>query len=390
LFGPFELIKMSKRASVLVAMITAIAVFPGPPARARAQLPPDEMITKTIPEPAPNWVFVLDAEFPNTTIARLDIIDGDARKMIGQLSGGYLANFEISPDHREMYMIDTYYSRGWRGTRTDVVSIFDARSLNFEAEVEIPPKRIMIVPKRDTAAVTPDGRFMLIANMTPATSVSVVDLKARKFVGEIDTPGCVQVLAPGNRQFSSMCADGSILTVQLDDAGAAKDKKQGKPFFDPNKDPVFDQPAVVGVKAYFDSYHGEIHVLDLSGAEAASQPEWSVYAGEKEKSWRPGGWQTISFNEKAGLIFVLMHEGGEWTHKQFGTEVWVFDAAKKTRVGRIKLKIPAYSIYTSQGDRPILYALSLLQSQMEEYAVPDGKYLGIVSQLGTPFLVQGP
>lgn len=380
---------MYKRSNILLLLILAIATsFVAP--SARAQLPPDEMTSKTLPEPGPNWVFVLDAGFPSTSTARLDIIDGDARKMLGQLSGGYLANFEISPDHRELYMIDTYYSRGWRGVRTDVVSIFDPKSLNFEAEVEIPPKRILIVPKRDTARITPDGRFMLVANMTPATSVSVVDLKARKFAGEIETPGCVQVLAPGNRQFSSMCADGSILTVQLDDAGAAKDKKQGKPFFDPNKDPVFDQPAVVGSKVYFDSYHGAIHVLDLSGAEAIAKPEWSVYSDGQDKAWRPGGWQTIAYHEKRGLLFVLMHQGGEWTHKQFGTEVWVFDAAKQTRVGRIKLKTPAYSIYVTQNDTPILCALSLLKSQMDEYAVPDGKYLGVVNQLGTPFLVQGP
>jgi methylamine dehydrogenase heavy chain len=397
---------MSRRSGTLLFLLVAIATLAA--AAARAQIPPDEMTSKTLPAPAPNWVFVLDAGFPSTNIAKIDVIDGNTRKMLGQLTGGYLANFEISPDHREMYTIDTYYSRGWRGTRTDVVSIFDAKALTFEAEVEIPPKRILIVPKRDTARVTPDGRFMLIANMTPATSVSVVDLKARKFAGEIDTPGCVQVIAPGNRQFSSMCADGSILTVQLDDAGAAKGKQQGKPFFDPNTDPVFDQPAVVGSKAYFDSYHGAIHVLDLSGADAMPRAGWSVYAPgtvvtpgffthsapldipAKEKEWRPGGWQTIAYNEKRDLLFVLMHQGGEWTHKQFGTEVWLFDAAKQARVRRIKLKTPAYSIYVSNSDNPILYALSLLKSQLDEYAVPDGKHLGSIDQLGTPFLVQGP
>ncbi len=377
---------MNKSSSIVLALLLTLSTFVAP---ARAQLPPDEMTTKTLPDPEPHWVFVLDAGFPNTTAAKLDIIDGNTRKMLGQLSGGYLSNFEISPDHREMYMIDTYYSRAWRGTRTDVVTIFDAKSLNYQAEIEIPPKRIMIVPKRDTTAVTPDGRFLLVANMTPATSVSVVDLKARKFVGEIDTPGCVQVLAPSNRQFSSMCADGSIMIVTLDDNGVLKEKKQGKPYFDPNKDPVFDQPAVVGTKAYFDSYHGGIHVLDLSGAEAVAEPEWSVL-GEGDSGWRPGGWQTIAANEKKGLIFVLMHQGGEWTHKQSGTEVWVFDAAKKTRVSRIALKTPAYSIYASQDDDPIVYALALKEQQLEEYAASDGKFLGVVNQLGTPFLAYGP
>jgi hypothetical protein len=44
----------------------------------------------------------------------------------------------------------------------------------------------------------------------------------------------------------------------------------------------------------------------------------------------------------------------------------------------------------SQGDDPIIYALALKESQMEEYAASDGKYLGVVNQLGTPFLVSGP
>lgn len=378
-----------KRTPFLLFALTLASLLLG--TSARAQLPPDEMTSKTLPAVAENWAFVLDAGFPATSIAKLDIVDGSTRKMLGQLSGGYLSNFVLAPDHREIYMVDTYYSRGWRGTRTDVVSIFDAKTLNFVAEVEVPPKRILIVPKRDSATITADGRFLLVANMTPATSVSVVDLKDRKFVGEIDTPGCVQALAAGNRQFSSMCADGSILTVALDDSGKAKDRKQGKPFFDPGKDPVFDQPAVAGARAYFDTYHGAIHVVDMSGADATFEPEWRLLGDDdKAQNWRPGGWQTIAVNEKNHLAFVLMHQGGEWTHKDLGVEVWVFDTEKKSRQSRIKLKTPAYSINVSQGDKPLLYCLSLLKQQMEEYAVGDGKLLGVTKELGTPFLVYTP
>ena len=132
------------------------------------------------------------------------------------------------------------------------------------------------MPKRNTTSITPDGNFLLVANMTPATSVSVVDLKARKFVGEIETPGCAQVTATANRQFFSMCADGSMLTVQFDDVRQGDAKKQSKPLFDPNKDPMFDQPAVVGDKVYFTSYHGSVLPVDFSGAEAAAQPSWSM------------------------------------------------------------------------------------------------------------------
>jgi methylamine dehydrogenase heavy chain len=73
-----------------------------------------------------------------------------------------------------------------------------------------------------------------------------------------------------------------------------------------------------------------------------------------------------------------------------GNEVWVLDTEKKTRVSRIKLKTPAYSINVSQGDSPTLYCLSLIKSQVEEYAANDGKYLGMVGELGTPFLIYTP
>jgi methylamine dehydrogenase heavy chain len=358
---------------------------------ASAQLPADQMTTLTLPEPKPNWVFIMDIQFPVNMLQKIWIIDGDARKLLGTVYGGYEGNFEISPDHREMYMIDTYYSRGWRGDRTDVVSIFDAKTTNLIAEVKIPSKRLLIIPKRNSTSITPDGRFLLVANMTPATSVSIVDLKARTFLGEIETPGCAQVTATANRQFFSMCADGSMLSVQFDDAGKQTAKKQSKPLFDPSTDPMFDQPAIAGNKAYFISYHGKVLPVDFSGAEAAAQPDWTMIdAADPDKSWRPGGWQTVTYQPKSGLLYALMHQGGEWTHKQFGTEVWVFNAQTHKRVQRIKLKTPGYSIMVSNGDKPLLFDMSLLPAKLETYSAPDGKYLGEYDDIGTPFLLYGP
>jgi methylamine dehydrogenase heavy chain len=381
---------MMKRTRVPAMLAIAILLL-GSAMPARAQLPADQMTTLTLPDPKPNWVFIMDLQFPVNMQQKIWIIDGDSRKLLGTVYGGYEANFEISPDHREMYMIDTYYSRGWRGDRTDVVSIFDAHTTNLIGEVVIPPKRLLIVPKRNTTSVTPDGHFLLVANMTPATSVSVVDLKARKFLGEIETPGCAQVTATANRQFFSMCADGSMLTVQFDDSGKETAQKQSKPLFDPNADPMFDQPAIVGDKAYFTSYHGNVLPVDFSGPEAAAQPSWSMLdAADTAQKWRPGGWQTASYQAKSGLLYALMHQGGEWTHKQFGTEVWVFNAQTHARVQRIKLKTAGYSIMVSNAEKPILFDMCLLPSRLETYSAPDGKYLGKYEDIGSPFLLYGP
>ncbi len=380
---------MMKRTNI-AALASAILLL-ALSSSARAQLAADQMTTLTLPDPKPNWVYILDTQFPANMLQKIWIMDGETRKILGTIFGGYQGNFEISPDHREMYMIDTYYSRGWRGDRTDVVTIFDAHTANVIGEVLIPPKRLLIVPKRNSTSLTPDGAFLLVANMTPATSVTVVDLKARKFVKEIETPGCAQVTASANRQFFSMCADGSMLTVQFDDSGKETARKQSKPLFDPNTDPMFDQPAVVGDKVYFTSYHGMVLPVDFSGPEAVAQPSWSMLeAADTAQKWRPGGWQTVSFNAKSGLLYSLMHQGGEWTHKQFGTEVWVFNAQTHKRVKRIKLKTPGYSIMVSNAEKPILFDMSLLPSKLETYAAPDGKLLGTYDDIGSPFLLYGP
>jgi len=378
---------MVKQTGILAFILYVVAAS----GTAHAQLTADQMISYKLGTPQPHWAYILDSVFIAPTVSKVHIVDLDSEKLLGEVDGGLYSNFEYSPDGREFYSIDTFYSRAWHGTRFDAVTIFDAGTLLYKSEIPIPPKRIMIVPKINSTGITPDGRFLMVFNLTPATSVSVVDLKKRKFAGEIETGGCVQVLIAGNRKFASMCPDGSLLSVELDEAGKVQSRKQSKPFFDPNQDPVFDQPVMIGAKAYFDSYHGQLYPVDLSGDTAQSEGAWPLTTDDDKKaSWRPGGWLSIAASEKGDSLYVLMHQGGEWTHKQPGKEVWVYDTARKTRVGRIALKTEGYSIRVSRGSNPILESIALVQSQLETYTVPEGKYLGVYKDIGTSFLVTGP
>jgi len=378
---------MVKRRAVLAFILCVIAAG----GTALAQLPADQMTSYKLGAPQPHWAYILDSVFVSPTVSKVHIVDLDSGKQLGEIDGGTYSNFEYSPTRPEFYTIDTFYSRAWHGTRLDAVTIFDAGTLAYEGEIRIPPKRIQIVPKINSTGITPDGRFLMVFNLTPSTSVSVVDLKAHKFVGEIETGGCVQVLIAGNRKFASMCPDGSLLTVLLDDSGKMESRKQSNPFFEPTKDPVFDQPVMVGTTAYFPSYHGQLYAVDLSGDTAKGQAPWPLTTDEDKKdNWRPGGWLSIAADEKGDSLYVLMHQGGEWTHKQPGKEVWVFDTASKKRTGRIPLKTEGYSIRVSRGANPILESIALVQSQIETYSVPGGKYLGVYKDIGTSFLVTGP
>jgi hypothetical protein len=60
-------------------------------------------------------------------------------------------------------------------------------------------------------------------------------------------------------------------------------------------------------------------------------------------------------HKTSGRLFVLMHPGTHWTHKEDGTEVWVFDTAARSRIARFALQQPSSSIAVTQDDEPLLF-----------------------------------
>jgi methylamine dehydrogenase heavy chain len=359
-------------------------------ASALAQIPPEKSSVRVLPLPGPHWVYLLDP-ISNFMISRLTLVDGNNLAFMGMLSGGYVSTFNISPDRKYLYMTDTYYSRGSRGVRTDVVSIFESTTLKPIGEVVLPPKRLLSNSKPYSTGVTPDGRFLLVSNLTPATSVTVVDLQARKVIGEIETPGCNQVLISGNRKFTDMCADGSLLTITFGDDGKATAKNRAKPFFDVDKDPVFDQPVRIGDTFYFVSYHGLVYPVDLSGDTAKPGEPWSLLdSSDKAAHWLPGGWELEGINPFNKQLYVLMHQGGEWTHEQAGTQVWVYNVDARKGVGQVVLPHVADSIYVSQDKRPLLFAASHDEGTLQVFDATSYNYRGILDHLGSPWLIYGP
>ncbi len=368
-----------------------------------AQTPPPEGVrVRELGPMQPHWVFLISpGGLDSEQATKVEVVDGDSLQLLGMLTGGMLGTAALSPDHKSIFMAETFYSRGSRGDRTDVVTIYDARRLAPAREVAIPPKRQLHIPPDVSAlAVTPDGRFLLVANLTPATSMTVVDLKNSKALGEIETSGCTGALLSGPRRFQSLCGDGAMLTVDFNDSGKATgSKRMAKPFFDPEKDPVFSVPAVLGKTAYFVSYHGTIHPVEWSAEPAVAGEPWSVVTGqERKEGWRPGGYQPISSYAAGKLIYVLMHKGGEWTHKQAGIEVWVFNAASKQRMDKIVLPRPGAEVYVTQDRDPRMFVVSLPElggmpsaPMLQSFSTASGRYLGASEQLpGFPMEIFGP
>ncbi len=387
---------MAKRLGLLIiAILAAIltGMMPQGGSGALAQMPPNEQVTVLqLPDVSPHWVAATAPLAGSIMITPIVLINGDTRQVIGNLTGGLAAMFAASPDHKFFYTADTFYSRAVRGDRTDVVTIYDAHKLEPVGEIQVPTKRQLAISDPTSMQPTTDGRFLLMLNLTPATSVTAVDLQNRKVAGEIQTPGCSEVLMLGAREFASVCADGSMLTTEFDDnAKATSQKRTAKPFFDVEKDPVFQLPAMIDKKAYFVSYHGVVYPMDLSATPAEPGDTWSMLSdAEKKDGWRPGGWEPVSGYAPGHLMFVLMHQGGEWTHQMAGPEVWVYDVNEHKRVAKIPMPLKANAIHVTQDDNPLLFALVTQSSQLQIFSALKGRYMGTINEITqNPYVLFG-
>jgi methylamine dehydrogenase heavy chain len=372
---------------------SAFAQVPGSPTvQFPYTQPPTEGVgVRKMPAPNPHWVLIDAPLYGNFVVSQVYVVDGDSRKIVGMLTAGMISTAAISPDHSRIFVGDTFFSRGTRGSRTDVITVYDAKSLDPVSEIAIAPMRQLASPDNLQLAATSDGRLLLVANMTPATSVAVIDLAASKVLGEIAIAGCAEFQLTGKRQFTSVCGDGSILMVDFDDNGKAVSEKRSSVFFNAEKDPIFASPAIIKSENYYVTYHGVVHPVDMSIDPPSPGPTWSLTTDqERAAGWRPGGSQPIWGHSAGGLMYALMHQGGEWTHKQPGPEVWVFNVKEGKRIERLSLPEPASAIFVSPDTNPLIFAgtsTDILQWgappwSLEILSAQNGRYLGKIDQMG--------
>lgn len=320
-------------------------------------------------QPESSDLAVLPAAGPHRLLVGGDFRDGDVRVVdgdTGKLQGTFYsrsgANLVIDPRGKYYYVAETSFAHGNRGTRSDYISIYDDQ-LKLAGEIVI-PGRLISVPKSPTFDVSADGKLGYVFNMQPASSVSVVDLDARKLAATVETPGCGMVYPWGESSFAMLCADGTLATVQRRNGKFAV--ARSAPFFDAERDPVFEESLVdrqTG-RALFISFTGRVYPVQLgdkpefaaawSLSEAAGLPAASTTA--ELLAWRPGGSRLAAWHKASNRLYVVMHAGTHWTHKQDGNQVWVFDISTHKRVGRYILGGDVASIAVSQDEKPLLYA----------------------------------
>jgi methylamine dehydrogenase heavy chain len=93
-------------------------------------------------------------------------------------------------------------------------------------------------------------------------------------------------------------------------------------------------------------------------------------------------------------LYVPMHEGGEGTHKDGGTEIWVFDMATHKRLARWPVHgsglANVVAIQVSQDPAPILFAATAA-ADVAIFDALTGHVKHIEKHLGqTPWMMLNP
>lgn len=324
-------------------------------------MPENYSVESLVFPPSPHTLYIVDAEFDNIVASRITVVDPDKQEYLGMISTGFMAPAALSYDKKTLYTADIFYSRGSRGKRLDVLTAHDTSTLSPKWEVEIPPKRMSSVIEPNQLSITEDDQFALVTNFTPATSVTVVDLKNQKFVEEVAIPGCTLNYPAGKQRFVSICGDGNLLVVNLNAQGK-ETKRKSIPFFKvQEKDFVFERAAENNGTYYFTTFKGNLYSVDMKQKEIQVNGPWELLSeDEKKQNWRPGGWQLITVNPGSNQLFILMHpDAYNGSHKDPSDTIWIYDLKTKKKIATLKSKVPLWSIHASVDKEGLLFGLNI-------------------------------
>lgn len=322
---------------------------------------PEKANTATLPDNnGREWFWAYGTRAPSQNDGQAYLYDERGRQL-GQLSTGFWFNSLFNAKKRnEIVTVETYFSRGVRGERTDLVSLYDTNNLSFKKEVVIPPKRMNGVKNNGLLTLTDDERFALVVNYTPAQSVSIVDLDLGVFVEEVETPGCSVLYGAGARDFYSICGNGGFMQIKLGEDGRVIKRVRSKPLFDSVDDFLTIAASRIGNIWYFVSRQNNVYAIRMEGDTIELVDRWSLLTeDERDDNWSIAGMDHTGAHEASGRLYVLMHEGEPHQFEEPGTHVWVYDTTTGEKIEKIELEEMAMSIKVSQAGEPRLYTLNI-------------------------------
>ncbi len=324
-------------------------------ARADEPIAPETFTVETALKPGPN-IFVASPGWFGPSV--IHVFSASDLSYKGNYTNGLNGQMAFGAGGTVGYTASNYPKRIMRGPIEAVLERFDVATLKTTGEVIIPPKFAPGQALQGMIQVSADGERAFVQNATPATSVTVVNLKSGKVVSEIPTPGCWTInLSQDGTRFTTLCGDGRFLTVRLGRDGRATGQAYSEKIFDPEKDPLFVHAERVGADLVFVSYSGVFHRVSDAGDTARLVGAYAV-AKDLPGGWAPGGYELMGYNAPNGILFISMHPGAkDGSHKNGSTEVWAVDLERRAIVSR-SVAPGLTHLAVSQDKAPVIFGVN--------------------------------
>lgn len=327
---------------------------------------PEKFTVKQSIDAGPN-AFLIDQNWYG--VSQINVMSSDKFTQKGNIPTGLNAQFVLSRDHKTAYTMSVYLKRIVTGPIEAVLQEFDVSTLSLKREIPISSKMVLSSPQINYLQLSADERYAFAQNATPATSVSVVDLKEGKMIAEVPTPGCFGIYpAPQGARFSSLCGNGTITSYSFNEDGSVIKPVKSEKIFDADTDPLYIHAVRAGKDLVFMSYNGNIYRVSDDSESARLMDKFSYTAGINGK-WGPGGVALMAYNPANDVLFVNMHPNAKnGNHKDPGKEVWAINLGSKKLLSRSPIK-NSNSLAVTQDKNPVLYSVDADNAILSKYDV---------------------
>lgn len=357
------------RPRFTLVALAGVLLFGAAQVQAQDDFVPEILTVEERIQPGAN-LFVLDQSWSGAS--RANVLSVDDLSMKGNLSFGITGQIVASKDFKTLYSMSAYAKRITYGPTEAVLQEFDVETLSLKREIIIPEKAVQVAPSNAVVTLSHDDNYAFVQNATPATSVTVVDLKAGAVIQEVPTPGCFGIFpATDAVKFTTVCGDGRFQTFHFGDNGQFGSPERSEKIFDAETDPLFIVGKRAGRELVFVSFNGNVYQVSDSGKAARLTKTFSFTEGV-EGGWAPGGVDVAAYNLVNNTLFVTMHsESYNGSHKNAAEEVWAIDLRRSQVVSRTEVHELA-SIAVTSGRSPVLFGLNE-EGVLTRYALDAAK-----------------
>lgn len=336
-------------------------------AAAQEPIAPEEIGVETTIKPGPN-IYVLMSAWDGA--GAVNVLSADDLSYKGNVTTGMTGQFALGAKADVVFTASAFPKRIVYGPVEAVFQKSDISTLKTQQEIIVPPKLAQAAAAQGMIQVSADGRRAVLQNATPATSVTILDLEKGAVVDEVPIPGCFSIiLSTDAKRFTSICGDGTLLSVRLGDNGKAISQASSDKIFDVDADPLFIHTQRVNGDLVFLSYSGVFYRVSDKGDKAKLLDRYAFTEGVAG-DWAPGGYEVIAYNEPNGVMFVTMHSGAEdGSHKNGSEEIWAVDPIKKKLMYRSAAKGLTHIAVNQSKTMPLVFGIDSHDGKIQRYEV---------------------